>query len=126
MKQDLRRWTHRTTGNYTLATLAEHTENEVTLIRDDGEAIRMKRADLSDSDQAYLDQLASGQDRGPEPVPQPMILTDIQIPFGRMVMIILKWSLASIPAVILLWLAMLLVGLLFGLGVGGCSMLMEH
>ena len=55
-----------------------------------------------------------------------MILTDIQIPFGRMVMIILKWSLASIPAVILLWLAMLLVGLLFGLSVGGCSMLMEH
>ncbi|MCB1070814.1 MAG: hypothetical protein KDL31_10700, partial [Kiritimatiellae bacterium] len=103
-----------------------HTENEVTLIRDDGETIRMKRADLSDSDQAYLDQLASGQDRGPEPEPQSMILTDIQIPFGRMVMIILKWSLASIPAVILLWLAMLLVGLLFGLSVGGCSMLMEH
>lgn len=123
MKQELRRWTHRTTGNYTLATLAGRTDDEVTLIRDDGETIRMKRADLSDPDQAYLNQLASGPDRGLEPVPQPMILTDIQIPFGQMVIIILKWSLASIPAVFILWLFIFLITFVLGLSVGGCSML---
>ena len=34
-------------------------------------------------------------------------LTDVNIPFGRMVMIILKTMLASIPAVLLFYLIML-------------------
>lgn len=41
-------------------------------------------------------------------------LSDINIPFGRMVLIILKWMLASIPAMILMWLIMIPIMLLFG------------
>lgn len=41
---------------------------------------------------------------------------NIDIPFFRMVMIILKWSLASIPALILLWVILLFVGLVLSAG----------
>jgi hypothetical protein len=51
-------------------------------------------------------------------------LTDIDIPFGRMVMIILKWMLASIPAILLMWLIIGLIALVFGVGIGGCAALM--
>jgi hypothetical protein len=33
---------------------------------------------------------------------QEVIVTDIRIPFGSMVVLILKWTLASIPAMIIL------------------------
>ena len=36
-------------------------------------------------------------------------ITDIDIPFSRMVSIILKWMLASIPAIIVLWFVMALI-----------------
>ena len=39
-------------------------------------------------------------------MPHKMIVTDVQITFGRMVVLILKWSLASIPAMIILWIIM--------------------
>ena len=52
-------------------------------------------------------------------------VTDIDIPFGRMVMIILKFMLASIPALILFYLIMIPVFLLFGAGLGGCAALMS-
>lgn len=46
-------------------------------------------------------------------------LVDIDIPFGRMVAIIIKWSLASIPAMIILGIVyMIIVGIL-GLFVTG-------
>lgn len=41
---------------------------------------------------------------------------NIDIPFFRMVAIILKWSLASIPALILLWTILFLVGLVLSAG----------
>ena len=48
------------------------------------------------------------------------VITDVQIPFGRMVMIILKFVLASIPAMIIFYviaaLVMLLMAGLFGGG----------
>lgn len=56
----------------------------------------------------------------PAPVYQPAsggvvvnngVITDIQIPFGRLVVLILKFYLASIPAAIII---MILIGLLFG------------
>ena len=51
------------------------------------------------------------------------IVTDIDIPFGRMIIIILKLMLASIPAALLFYLIMIPVMLLFGLGLGGCAAL---
>jgi len=57
---------------------------------------------------------------------QKTTITDIRIPFGRMVMIILKWMLASIPAAILLWLIVASMTLIFGVGIGGCAALVAQ
>ncbi len=51
-------------------------------------------------------------------------VTDVAIPFGRMAIIILKFMLASIPAVLLFYVIMIPVFMLFGLGLGGCTALM--
>lgn len=48
-------------------------------------------------------------------------ITDIDVPFGRMIVIIFKVMLASIPAVILLWIVMMFIMLIFGAGLGGCA-----
>jgi hypothetical protein len=49
----------------------------------------------------------------------PVIVTDIQMPFGSMVVFMVKWVLAAIPAMILLMiLATLAGGLLAGIGGG--------
>ncbi len=52
-------------------------------------------------------------------------ITDINIPFGRMVLIILKAMLAAIPALLLFYLIIIPVFLLFGLGLGGCTALLS-
>lgn len=57
---------------------------------------------------------------------QRVTLTNVDIPFGRMVMIILKWMLASIPAALLMWLIIGLIMLVFGAGIGGCAALMPR
>lgn len=54
---------------------------------------------------------------------QRMAVTDVRIPFGRMVIVIFKWMLASIPAAILLWLIVAAITLIFGAGIGGCAAL---
>mgnify|MGYP003611345563 CR=1 FL=1 len=54
---------------------------------------------------------------------QQVILTDVCIPFGRLIIIIFKWMLASIPAVLLMWLLFAFIMLVFGAGVGGCASL---
>ena len=41
-------------------------------------------------------------------------LTNVDIPFGRMVVIILKWMLASIPALALLWVILLVTAIVLG------------
>lgn len=43
-----------------------------------------------------------------------VVLSDVDIPFGRMVLIILKWMLASIPAMIILWIFMAIIAMIFG------------
>lgn len=53
-------------------------------------------------------------------------ITDICIPFGRMVAIILKWMLASIPAIILMYLIMFGIMLIFAGGVGGIAALLSQ
>ena len=50
-------------------------------------------------------------------------ISNVDIPFGRMVAIILKWMLASIPAVIIMWMAMMAVTLIFGGALAGCAAL---
>jgi len=49
---------------------------------------------------------------------QRVTLTNVDIPFGRMVVIILKWTLASIPALILMWLVAGFIMLVFVAGTG--------
>lgn len=57
---------------------------------------------------------------------QKTVITDVQIPFGRMICIILKWMLASIPAVILMYIVMFGVMLIFAGGVGGLTALLSQ
>lgn len=51
-------------------------------------------------------------------------ISNIDIPFGRMVAIIVKWALASIPAMIIMWLITMVVTLVFGGLFAGCAALM--
>lgn len=48
------------------------------------------------------------------------VLTDIDIPFGRLIVIIVKIALAAIPAMIIVWaiiaIIMLILGSIFGTG----------
>lgn len=53
-------------------------------------------------------------------------ITDIRIPFRRMVAIILKWMLASIPAIILMYVVMFIIMLVFVGGFGGFAALMSQ
>ena len=43
-----------------------------------------------------------------------VVLVDVDIPFGKMVMLIVKWSLASIPAMIILTLVFVAITALLG------------
>ena len=60
---------------------------------------------------------AGGQRTGPEQV----VITGVDIPFGRMVMLILKVMIASIPAYILLMIIFLMIFALLG-GIAGAMM----
>ena len=57
---------------------------------------------------------------------QKTVITDIQVPFGRMIAIILKWMLASIPAIILMYLIMFGIMLIFAGGLGGLTALLSQ
>ncbi len=52
------------------------------------------------------------------PVPQPalmkVVVTDISMPFGSMVLFIIKWSVAAIPALIILSIIGVLLAAIFG------------
>ncbi|MEM9281212.1 MAG: hypothetical protein AAGA96_05250 [Verrucomicrobiota bacterium] len=58
-------------------------------------------------------------------------ITDIRIPFGRMVAILLKWMLASIPAILLLYavlaaISLVLLLVVIGSGIGLESLLQDR
>ena len=55
-----------------------------------------------------------------------VVVTDIDMPFGSMVVFIIKWTLASIPAIIILWLILVLFVVVFGLIFGGMFHGMGH
>lgn len=52
--------------------------------------------------------------------PQRVVIADVDIPFWRLVVIFIKWMIASIPAIIIVTLVMSLImavfGAVFGLG----------
>lgn len=67
----------------------------------------------------------------PSSGPQPITITDFNIPFGRLVVLILKFMLASIPAVLIMYAIMAAIGLLFvgvlgGLGALGQGFKLQH
>ena len=53
------------------------------------------------------------------PTPQSVVVTDINMTIGAMCRFMVKWVIATIPALIILWLLMLGVGLVFALLFGG-------
>jgi len=61
----------------------------------------------------------------PVAVGQPVTVVDIRMPFGSMVVFMIKWALASIPALIIVWILIgiiiFLASLLFGGLFGGFS-----
>ncbi|HKA71570.1 MAG TPA: hypothetical protein VKE26_07175 [Xanthobacteraceae bacterium] len=51
--------------------------------------------------------------------PQPIVVTDIDIPFWRLVAILIKWAIAAIPAAIVVTVIMMIIsGLFMLLGAG--------
>ena len=52
----------------------------------------------------------------PPAAPHRVAIADVQIPFWRMVVIIIKWTLAAIPAVIILSIVFGIIGAVVGGG----------
>lgn len=55
--------------------------------------------------------------------PARITLSDIDIPFGRLVMIFIKWGLAAVPAAIIVSFIMSIVMMLFAGMFGGMGMM---
>jgi ABC-type multidrug transport system permease subunit len=51
--------------------------------------------------------------------PRAVVITDINMSIGAMCRFMVKWVIAAIPAAIILWIIMLLVGALIALVFGG-------
>jgi hypothetical protein len=54
-----------------------------------------------------------------------IVITDIDIPFWRLVVILVKWALAAIPATIVVMLIVMLVAAVFS-GIFGLGMMMQR
>jgi len=54
----------------------------------------------------------------PPVAPHRVSIADIDIPFWRMVAIIIKWAFASIPAVIIISIIFMIIGAMLGAAVG--------
>lgn len=52
------------------------------------------------------------QQPAPPPLHQPVIVTDVRMPFISMVIFMVKWALASIPAMIIMTIFFTIVGVL--------------
>lgn len=60
------------------------------------------------------------------PTPSRVTLTDIDIPFTRLIAFFVKASLAAIPAAIILMVIFMLIGLVFGAIFGGGPGMMHY
>lgn len=52
----------------------------------------------------------------PPAAPHRVAIADVQIPFWRMVVILIKWTLAAIPAVIIVSIIFAIIGAVIGAG----------
>jgi hypothetical protein len=51
-----------------------------------------------------------------------VVVTDIKMPFMSMVIFMIKWAIASIPAIIILTILFMIIGGIFGGLIGGMGM----
>jgi hypothetical protein len=59
------------------------------------------------------------------PAPQRISVVDFDLPFGRMVVFMIKWAFAAIPALIVIW-AVVFICLIFATFFGGIAALSQH
>ena len=64
--------------------------------------------------------------RSNETVPQRISVVDFDMPFGRMVIFMVKWAFAAIPALIIIWAVVVFLLLIVGSFFGGISALSHH
>ncbi len=55
-----------------------------------------------------------------------VVVTDIDIPFMSMVLFMVKWAIAAIPAFIILWILALSTVAVLGAVIGGCAQMYDH
>ncbi len=60
------------------------------------------------------------------PSVQYTVITDVQIPFGRLVALIIKYLFAAIPALIIFWIFLLIIGLILSAIFGGFLEVFRH
>ena len=53
------------------------------------------------------------------PTPQSVVVTDIDMTIGAMCRFMVKWAIAAIPAIIVIWALMISVLVILGLAFGG-------
>ena len=53
------------------------------------------------------------------PTPQSVVVTDIDMSIGAMCRFMVKWAIAAIPAIIIIWALMISVVVILGLAFGG-------
>jgi len=60
------------------------------------------------------------------PAPQRISVVDFDMPFGRMVIFMIKWAFAAIPALIIIWTVILCVFFVLAVFFGGLAALSQH
>jgi hypothetical protein len=61
-----------------------------------------------------------------ESAPQRISVVDFDMPFGRMVVFMIKWAFAAIPALIIIWAVVFTVFFILALFFGGIAALSQH
>ena len=61
-----------------------------------------------------------------QPAPQRISVVDFDMPFGRMVVFMIKWAFAAIPAIIVIWAVVFLALLLLTVFFGSLAALSQH
>jgi hypothetical protein len=60
------------------------------------------------------------------PAPQRISVVDFDMPFGRMVVFMIKWAFAAIPALIVIWTVVFVCLIIFATFFGGLAALSQH
>ena len=59
-------------------------------------------------------------------MPQRISVVDFDMPFGRMVVFMIKWAFAAIPAIIIIWAVVFSFLLILAMFFGGIAALSQH